>query len=299
MILATARQWWAWAAAFVVTSGATLPAAAQETLLYAPYVRAVKSDDALPDGTTRGTLWASGLTLFNNSNADATYRYVAGYGRGAAIGCPPGVITVAPGSAADLGNCFASSPSNGVGISVFGTTGSIVPHATVSWVVEHCRCQSFGCTVIPQGRVPVPVFTGLFAAGSTVVHGEVDLGNPFLSANCATLNQRYPRRVNVALFNAGDAPATFRISVRVGVLNTNTYFSTTATVAAKDVVQINSLPLTLDDVAQQPFANGDGTTRLWVLVTADQPYLSWVSSVFDSPEPGAMPMEVFPPHLQN
>jgi hypothetical protein len=45
-------------------------------------------------------------------------------------------------------------------------------------------------------------------------------------------------------------------------------------------------------------AANDGN-RIWITISANQPFLSYVSTIFDNPEPGALPFEVYPSYLQN
>jgi hypothetical protein len=277
---------------------------AQETLLYVPFVDAPNGSVTLADGSTVGQRWLSSLTLFNNGSTAASWRWVAAYGGGVQLGnADPYCMTstahnVPQGTGTSVGICFPDKPTGGLAMLVLGTTGPLLPNATVSRVRTVIGCQGPGGLLIPQGRVPVPTFTSLFPAGSTVTAGEIDLGDTGFG-RCASQNQRYPRRVNVTMFNAGDAQASFQIAVRAGVNSSSTYYQQTVYIPAHDIVQVNSLPLNLDDVAQQPAATTAGGTIVWILITADQPYLSYVSTIFDDGEPGAMPMEVYPMHLSN
>ncbi|MCE7958800.1 MAG: hypothetical protein DYH06_12845, partial [Acidobacteria bacterium ACB2] len=89
-----------------------------------------------------------------------------------------------------------------------------------------------------QGLVPLPVYRGLFPAGTDVVTNTIALGNPRLTPICAAENEKYFRRVNVTLFNGGQEPGTFTIKVLL-LWNTPTTISeTTVTLAAKEVRQL-------------------------------------------------------------
>ncbi|KAA0249210.1 MAG: hypothetical protein EDX89_24170 [Acidobacteria bacterium] len=141
-----------------------------------------------------------------------------------------------------------------------------------------------------QGRVPLPVYRGLFPAGTDVVTNTIALGNPRLTPICAAENEKYFRRVNVTLFNGGEEPGTFTIKV-LPLWNTPTpIFETTVTLAAKEVRQVNRLPIPVLDIPENFVETG---VFVWMVVTCDQPFLGYASTIFDDPEPGAQPFEVF------
>ncbi|MDL1948715.1 hypothetical protein FBQ97_02730 [Acidobacteria bacterium ACD] len=143
--------------------------------------------------------------------------------------------------------------------------------------------------VIPQGRAPLPVYRGLFPAGSTVVTNEISMGNPALPPTCATPNQRYLRRVNVTLFNGGDAPGTFVIRAMPRRRSATPLLETSVTLEPKEVRQVNRLPIPIvvDDTTKYI-----GGVSVWLTVTCDQPFVGYASALFDDPEPGALPFEV-------
>ncbi|KAA0249036.1 MAG: hypothetical protein EDX89_24330 [Acidobacteria bacterium] len=141
-----------------------------------------------------------------------------------------------------------------------------------------------------QGLVPLPVYRGLFPAGTDVVTNTIALGNPRLTPICAAENEKYFRRVNVTLFNGGQEPGTFTIKV-LPLWNTPTpIYETTVTLAAKEVRQVNRLPIPVLDIPEN-FVNSG--VFVWMVVTCDQPFLGYASTIFDDPEPGAQPFEVF------
>ena len=295
------RIWYSFILA-VCLAGPVAVAEEAERVVFVPYVDA--GTGAIEEGgRTVWTGWQSRLTLFNNGPAPATWRFVAAYGGETSLEgstdpyCKPTTVhTVEASTGVSVGSCFVRPPTGGVAFVVLGTRGPLVPHPTVRRTHSVADCTSPGVLNIPQGRVPAPTFGALFPSGSVVVTGDVDLGNTELEG-CVSDSQRYARRVNVTMFNAGDAQAWFRIMVRAGVNSSRTYYEKTLAVPAKEVVQLNSLPLDLDLVAEQPGAAADGSTTVWVLVTADQPFLSYVSTVFDKAEADAMPMEVYPSYL--
>jgi len=64
------------------------------------------------------------------------------------------------------------------------------------------------------------------------------------------------------------------------------------TVGAKSVFQANRLPIPL---LPDPDMTNSEQLFVWITIEATQPYLAYVSSVFDDPEPGALAFEVFAP----
>ena len=103
--------------------------------------------------------------------------------------------------------------------------------------------------------------------------------------------------MNVTLFNGGDVPATFTVTVLPVHFSGVPLSRETVVVDAKDVIQINSLPVPTE--FDNNLTTGFGGNRVWITITADQPFLSYVSAIFDNAEPGAMPFEVYPSVLQN
>ncbi|MBI5442241.1 MAG: hypothetical protein HY900_13650 [Deltaproteobacteria bacterium] len=64
------------------------------------------------------------------------------------------------------------------------------------------------------------------------------------------------------------------------------------TIGAKSVLQVNRLPIPL---LPDPDMTYFEQLFVWITVEATQPYLAYVSSIFDDPEPGALAFEVFAP----
>lgn len=152
-----------------------------------------------------------------------------------------------------------------------------------------CVSESAPAVQVPQGRAPLPVYRGLFPAGSTVLTNEISMGNPALPATCATPNQQYLRRVNVTLFNGGDAPGTFVIRAMPRRRSATPLLETSVTLEPKEVRQVNRLPIPIvvDDTTKYI-----GGVSVWLTVTCDQPFVGYASALFDDPEPGALPFEV-------
>lgn len=168
----------------------------------------------------------------------------------------------------------------------------VVISAEVELIYTESGCVSdlSPAVVIPQGRAPLPIYRGLFPAASTVVTNEISLGNPTLPSTCATPNQNYLRRVNVTLFNGGDAPGTFVIRAMPRRGSATPLLETSVTLGPKEVRQVNRLPIpvVVDDTTKYI-----GGVSVWLTVTCDQPFVGYASALFDDPEPGALPFEVF------
>ncbi len=268
--------------------------------VYVPFVLALTGGwpTPLPGETWTFTRWESTLGLFNNSDTPATYAQKTLFGKGAGLAQPPGCEsagTLAPHTGTNVIVCYAPAPDRGFGFLAVDTPAGVVVHSDVQRTIYRCNCSDPGCDSIPQGQTGTPAYRGLFQAGSSVVSGAVELGNFLLS--CASPKELYRRRVNVTLFNGGDVPATFTVTVLPVHFSGVPLSRETVVVDAKDVIQINSLPVPTE--FDNNLANGFGGNRIWITITADQPFLSYVSTIFDNPEPGAMPFEVYPSVLRN
>ena len=67
----------------------------------------------------------------------------------------------------------------------------------------------------------------------------------------------------------------------------------TFTLAAKEVRQVNRMILPpLKDLP-----DNNESIRVWITISANQPFLSYVSTVFEDGEAGSMPFEVYPSRL--
>ena len=277
-----------------------MPALTEELQdLFVPIVSVVYDQRTLPDGTGTASAWSSSLHFFNNSAAPATFTQTAVYGQGAVPSHEPvceSSVTLAPQTGRGFGGCFAPFPDRGVGFLALQTSPGIVVRADVIRSRFRCECEGPGCTTIPQGQVRMPTYRSLFPAGISAVSGPIELGNLTLSPNCASENQQYRRRVNVTLFNAGDAVATFTLTVRPVQFSSTPISELSVVVPAKDVIQVNRIAVPTEPTNDLRTSGG---YRIWITITADQPFLSYVSTVFDNPEPGAEPFDVYPSYLEN
>lgn len=149
---------------------------------------------------------------------------------------------------------------------------------------------------LPQGFAPLPTYHRLFQPGERTLAGPVELRTQDFPPDCATGNQVYDRRVNVTLANYGQAPATFTIVAyrfRRYHSGYDPVWTTAVTVDARRVHQVNNLPIprTLTEPGENHLL---GSMSIWLTITSDQPYLGYVSSVFEGGEPGSLPFQVFP-----
>ncbi|HMM34669.1 MAG TPA: hypothetical protein PKA62_08035, partial [Thermoanaerobaculia bacterium] len=144
-----------------------------------------------------------------------------------------------------------------------------------------------GLAKVPEslGRLELPIFGALFPAGMTAVAGDVSLS----ASECAE-GATNRRRVNLTLFNAGDAAATFRVSA---VSATSGPGGPAAekeyAVPASSIVQFNELSL-----EGLPVCAAGGA---WFRITGDQPFLAYLSTVRPETLPGVLPYEIFPAKL--
>ncbi len=250
----------------------------------------------LPDDTDSFTRWETILGARNASNSQASLTVTALHGNGAQLGDQTGChheTTLAPQTGGSIVPCVVKQPEPGIAMLVLQASPGVLIQAEVQKARIRCGCfESLGCTALPQGQAVLPVFRGLFPTGSTAISGAIDLGTFDLPASCGTYVQQYRRRVNVTLFNGGDQPATFRVWETPNQSSAGELFSAEYTIGAKQILQINSFPVPTE--GSQPLRAPNGGARIWINVTADQPFLSYVSTIIDNPERGAMPFQVYP-----
>lgn len=275
-----------------------------ETVIRIPVVAAVSSIEAGqgPDALTVITSWSSNSTFYNVGAEQASYRYVDFLGGGRVLGddhyCSPSTThTVAANIGGNLSSCVATPlGGSGVGFLRIAVSGDLGIHSSISRLKEVCNCASLECTPIPQGRSQLPVFKDVFSPGTVVVVGEIDLGRAHIPATCGAESERYPRRVNVTLLNEGPVSGHFLIRVLPFRSGSEVLFEQTYVVPARDVVQVNRLPLDLESIARIDRVLGpDAGVRVWIEIGADQPFLAYASTVFEEAAPGTMPFEVFAP----
>lgn len=273
------------ASGLLVFSAASLGSSrssAQE-LVFVPIVAALAEVRPLPGGGVDYRAWQSHVYVRNFSEESALYKTVDYF----ADEC--GVPTrLAPGQSTSI--CLSSrSPVDFLALEAD-------PRAVLSAEMLRKSSRS-GCGPLPEivvlGRVPLPVFRGLFPAGSLTVTNHIDLGQIHLTPSCSTLPQElHRRRVNLTLANGGRETALF--VVKFFPLNGAREMETrTYDVPPRRVTQFNGI---------QPMSSGiegaEGNNELlWISVTADQPFVGYASSIFSDGGRDTMPLEVFPLRL--
>lgn len=282
----------------VATSGPL--ARAEPTTVYAPLVYTYPPDQVPEDGIVLvQSGWESKLSAFNPTGDATTLEVLAAHGPDGPVrkGMPSANLTELPpyaGGAVNWG--FATTPRFGVAFLEMRTAPEVSVSGDLVWSKRYLGCGNvLGSTKVPQGQVALPVFRSLFPAGRTAIAGAVELGRLMDSPYCPEAAREYRRRVNVTLFNAGDAEANFVVTeLPLNGIATPLY-ETTRMVGAKRVLQINSIPVPTEDSPDiaGPI-NGDS---IWFKVTASQPFPFYVSTVFEDPEPGAAAFQVYTPFL--
>ena len=283
------------AVALFVTS---LSAAAQTPHYYVPLVNAIIATDRSLASQTR---WVSNLAAFNRGQTTASVEMIAVYGGWSLI--PGGRTYALPPSTGvpidrwpwDGGDLYVASSTPGpLALAEVVADPSIILNAGVEKVYLEAGCYgSVGSTPVSQGRAAIPVFRGLFPANSTVVCGDINLGEP--EQTCGSPPQAYLRRVNVTLFNGGDQDADFVITAIPFRSSPDPLYQQTVTLAPKEVRQLNKVPIPV--VRNLTTENGYFDVSVWVTISAPQPFIAYVSSVFEGGVSGSIPMEVFAPRL--
>lgn len=273
------------AAIATLSSAATLPTVSESTItpnpvdqgqLSAP-IRTVYVPGALAgsDPQIWTVVWAH-----NNGSSDATVRLLTAWDPAGehdlTLNDP---ITIAAGDAAYLYAHTHPSPREGVQFLAL----SLAPGITIRPLLQRTQGED------SAGALTLPTFTDLLPAGTTTIAGN------FRSSHAECAPSGVPRRLNVTLFNAGDAPATFHVVVqtRDNGIDTGPSYPGRPTeadylVPGRSVRQINGVPYDVDVLC-----GGRGWEMGWVEITADQPYLAYASTVRQD-APGILPYEVFP-----
>lgn len=270
------------------------PALAQELqTLYVPLVNATIGYTHQPGGSVSDTeRWVSTMSAFNPTDSPASVVDVAVYGKGAVLNQVPRP-PIQPHQGGGLGPSVASQPDRGVGFLELRTSPDLVFHADVQRQTERNDNTPTG-TVSVHGQVSIPFYRALFPAGSVAVSGSVELGQFGYFGFSPELQRR--RRMNVTLFNAGGAPATFVVRTFPHHQSASPLTEQMVNVEPKDVFQINGFPIPTESSLLISAFYGN---QIWVTITADQPFLSYVSTIFNAVEPGDLPFQVYPSYLQN
>ncbi|MHB1044538.1 MAG: hypothetical protein ACYC4P_00865 [Thermoanaerobaculia bacterium] len=224
---------------------------------------------------------ASTLAAYNNTDKNVTVEFAGAWdGLGAAP--TPADAAVGPNAAVILDSHTLRAGQH-VQMLAITAPRRVALRATL----ERLETVPEGLPKVPEslGRLELPVFGELFPAGMTAIAGDVSLS----ASECAE-GATNRRRVNLTLFNAGDAAATFRVSAVSATAGPGGPASEKEySVPASSIVQFNELPL-----EGLPVCAAGGA---WFRITGDQPFLAYLSTVRSETLPGVLPYEIFPAKL--
>ena len=222
--------------------------------------------------------WVSTLTVSNPGETPLTFRFTAIFG-GLYAQIPSycvGSFTVQPNTSSP--SYLTECPLPGVGGLAFVQTdldpGLVLTGEIRLGVSRNC-CRELNSFFVPLASAPLPVYGSLFPASSVVTSTEiVDPPGP---ANAPTanalelrdVNDPLTRRVNVTIFNAGQAAATATITA-VG----SAAPPIVVTLQGEEVGQVNDV-----------FPEGGRV----LVVTVSQPFLCYASSVITYSDPTIAP----------
>lgn len=189
-------------------------------------------------------------------------------------------VTIAPGDAKYLYVHTVPDPWDAVQFLAL----SVPPGVVLRAALQRVQAADFA------GTLTLPTFSALVPAGTRTIAGNFRTS----WAECAPPG--VPRRLNVTLFNAGDAPATFHVVVRTRDHGIDTGPPSRSgepaeadyVVPARTVRQVNDVPYDVGVLCSRP-----GWEMGWVEITADQAYLAYASTVREAAA-GILPYEVFP-----
>ncbi len=288
---------WLRAVSFALIAAALLaahpPAAGQEVTTYYPTFGAETPNSPGTDsgGHVFAEYWESTCGLFNLSGTPETVTADEVLGDRLAPGTCGFTYTYRPGEGGFAPCAFFGLP-NFVRL-------RHSPKITVDAQLIRYRVACWGTSRyagLPQGYTSLPTYGRLFQAGERTTAGPVELRTQAFQSDCATPNQVYNRRINVTLANYGHVPATFTIVAYPFRRFDGPYepvWSENVVVDARSVRQVNDvqIPRTINDYDVN---RKIGSMSVWLTITSDQPYLGYVSSVFEGGEPGSLPFQVFP-----
>ena len=287
--------------AFLGGSRPALAESAEEVTYFVPLVGVLSQIIPGPQGPTY-VYWTSSTGVFNNGPSPAMVHVKAAYGGGLWIASPPPCLNyqLRAGGGSSLGGCVFGPPGDGGnGFIEIDVEPSIVVTADIQRLlnVPNCVIGSIdGYGLISQGSAPLPVYRGFFSAESTVVAGPVDLGSFDGPGTCITGPATHRRRVNVTLFNGGTSEATFTVTAIPLRASSAPIYETHADVPPRDVRQLNAIPIPVS--SDLPYEFGYDI-RVWLRITATQPFLAYVSTIFEGGEPGTNAVTVYEAKTSN
>jgi hypothetical protein len=264
--------------------------------IYVPLVYATVGSVLDPGGhSVSAESWQSTMSAFNPTDSPGSVVDVAVYGKGAIL-TPGSYPLIPPHEGGGFVPSVVPQPDRGVGFLELRTSPGLVFYANVQRVTQQCEVGAPNCISFVLGALNIPFYRALFPAGSVVVSGSVQLGQFGLGGSGHALDVERRRRMNVTLFNAGDVSATFVVRTFPHHFSATPLAEQTVVVEAKDVFQVNGFPVPTETSL---LLDAFDESQIWVTITADQPFLSYISTVFSSVALGDMPFQVYPSYLQN
>ena len=220
-------------------------------------------------GATRlgciGVAWSADALPHNRSTADVTIRALHVSNGG-----------VGPATATLHANSSVSSAQAGIGgtanaflwVTELDIPAGIAAEGRLEYFTPNFCATGQPPPLVPAGKLALPVFSRLVPANEEQVHFGTDLGGKIV-------------RLNVAIFNAGNVPATATITVVQPVCG-RIPTTMSGTVPADSIVQLN--------VPRVERCATGSTGPFWasyVTVTVDQPSFSFVSTLDNDALPSA------------
>lgn len=256
----------------------------QESLVFVPMIDAPVDARPLPRGGTEIRGWYSMVFVRNFGQTASTVRVVPFFSPGCFFQNP-----LIPGAAVAI--CKNTrGPIDFVAIEL-GQDVALSAEMFRYSSRAHCG-PSTTHEVVQLGGASLPVFKGLFPAGSTTVTNHINLGGRLLTPSCSDLpRELYPRRVNLTLANGGTQRSRFTVKFfalqgLAEPLSTQTFELDPREVRQFNAIQPTQIPY--------PYAYVLNSMFVWASVVSDQPYVGYLSSAFDDGGPDTMPLEVFP-----
>lgn len=261
--------------------------AASQTTFYIPVFYAPAPTRSTGTSLPTFTAWSSRVQAYNTRETPGYVQTVDRFPSFGPAPCLSDPVPVLPHNAEYyLGNC--GDAQGALAFIKVEVSSGVVLGANVVKVDGLYGCGfGFQQFVIDQGRAPLPVFSSLFPAGATTIAGDVGLGSSWTCA--AAIGEDYRRRVNLTILNAGGEEAVVFVRV-LPIRPSAPLLEISYSIPARQVQQFR-LPI-------PDFPTGAAYENMaWVEVTSTQPYLSYVSTIFENGQPGSQPFEVFPSRL--
>lgn len=212
------------------------------------------------------TIWSDDIIFYNQNSNEVMVRAL-GVSNGSGQGDAP-VLTLPPGQAISLNavpsvnTAWKPVPVPSVWVLHLDVPAGVLLESRDECYLSFASSELFPA---PRAKVSLPVFHDLQAAGQAQVHLGTDLsGNE--------------SRINVAIYNAGTAPATAQIEVR-RVCDGTATDTRTIVVPPNTIVQTNGL--SVGDPSNCPAGSSLPYER-YTIVTVSQPSITVVSNLNES-----------------